>query len=318
MCIFYTSYKLKRMTDGSEEPMARMNKRGTRRSLKPPPDSPFGSAPDHLRRPSDEALRTLERIHESEMKSGFLPIRRSFVQRASASDPSPPLARLLPRAGLDAVQLKLFLLVLRIAAYNDRSESPYEANVFAKAIDFDDKRPGGTGDRRVRDAVRRLEEHKLVKSQRAGSRGARERLVPLREDGTGKRYANPAGRRYPKRELPEGDFLPLDDPFFTEGWICALSGAGITALLVLLNAPKHKANDLEWIFVSPSQRHDRYDISHDTWLNGLAELAEHRVIVRQDRKTYVGPGPFDFSRQENIRLRPNRLNSPPERAFYKR
>lgn len=306
-----------RYADGAEELMARGTRKRTRRPVKPSSNSPFGSPPDHVRRPSDEALRTLERIDEFEMRSSFLPVRRAFIQRRSASEPPPPLARLLPRAGLDAVQLKLFLLVLRIAAYGERSESPYEANVFAKALDLDDKRPGGTGDRRVRDAVRRLEEHKLLKSQRTGTRGARERLMPLREDGTGRPYTNPAGRQYPKRVLPEGDFFPLQDAFFTKGWICALSGAGVTTLLILLNV-KQAVGDTEWVFVSPSQRRDRYGISHDTWLSGLAELAEHNLIMRQDRKTHVGPGPFDFSRQENVRLRSRRLNRQPERAFYMR
>lgn len=298
--------------------MAPQTTKRLRRSVKPPPKSPSRAAPDHLRRPSDAALRTLERIHEFEMKSQFLPIRRAFIQRGAASDPSPPLARLLPRAGLDAVQLKLLLLVLRIAAFGDRYESPYEANVFAKALDLDDKRPGGTGDRRIRDAVRRLEKHSLLKSRRAGTRGARERLIPLREDGTGAQYRNPAGRQYPRREPPEGNFLTIEDGFFTNGWICALSGAGITTLLILLNAPKQEVDGEEWVFVSPSQRDDRYDISQDTWLNGLAELAEHRLIERRDRKTHIGPGPFDFSRQENIRLLLQRLNRHPKRAFYKR
>lgn len=298
--------------------MARRFRSQAQRSVEPPSESPFGDAADHIRRPSDEALRTLERIHQFEMKSKFLPLRRDFIQRPSERSPAPPLARLLPRAGLDAVQLKMLLLVLRIAAFGDRYESPYEPNVFAKAIDLDDKRPGGTGDRRIRDAVRRLEEHKLLKSNRLGSRGARERLIPLREDGTGGTYRNPAGRQFPHREPAEGGFLALPDVFFTKGWICALSGAGIATLLVLLNAPKQQGNDKEWVFVSPSQRRERYSISHDTWLNGLAELAEHGLVARRDRKTYVGPGPFDFSRQENIQLRLTRMNRRPERAFYKR
>lgn len=310
-------HKEKRDTGSPQELMTGSAAKRTSPSAKPSPDELFGRAPDHLRRPTDEALRTLQRIHDFEMRSSFLPLRRSFLSRPTPTDPVPPLARLLPRAGLDAVQLKVLLLVLRIAAYGDRYDSPYEANVFAKAIDLDDKRPGGTGDRRIRDALRKLEEHKLLRSPRAGNAGARQRLVPLREDGTDKKYTNPAGRRFPVAESAEGAFFPLQDVFFTKGWICALSGAGITALLILIYASRDAAG-AEWTFVAPSQRHDRFGISNDTWLNGLAELAAHGVVTRRDRKTHVGPGPFDFSRQENVRLSLHRLNRSPERAYYRR
>lgn len=270
------------------------------------------------RRPSPAHLEAIGEIFEYEVNGYALPLRRIFVAGSEAMPP--PLSWLLPRAGLDAVQLKTFLLVLCMAAYPRKGRSPlyavpYEPDVYAKALDLPEVKPQSTkGARRVGDAVRRLERHSLIAAKREGGAGPRTRLRPLREDGSGKRYSNPAGHEYPKRVRSEGDFIQVPHALLRNGWLSALSGAAFTSWLVLREAAD--LNDpSSWIFVSPSLRTSRYHVSQDTYLRGLAELEAHGLVVRQDRKTHVGPGPFDWSRQENVKLLKDELERKPDRAL---
>lgn len=280
--------------------------------------SAFRYREEAARRPSAAHLEQIRGIFHYEVHGRSLPLRRSFI--AGTEHAAPPLSWLLPRAGLDAVQLKTLLLVLCMAAYPHKRRRPlyavpYDPDVYAKALDLADVKPQSTkGARRVRDGVRRLEQHALVTANRQGGAGPRTALEPLREDGSDKAYTNPAGHDYPERVEAEGHFIQVPHALLRNGWLSVLSGAALTTWLAL-----REAADLddpsEWIFVSPSQRASRYHVSQDTYLKGLAELQAQDLIHRRDHKTHVGPGPFDWSRQENIKLRENELDRKPEQAF---
>ncbi len=291
-------------------------------SAKRPHDNVVESAaPPHIRRlreaqrrPSPHHLHYVSKIGDEEVKGPFLPLRRAFI--ASEGDKPPPLSLLIARAGLDAVQLKTFLLVLWIAAWRDQPEVPYDADIYAKALDLPDITPGGKGARRVRDAVRKLEQLRLLKAERQGMAGPRTNLNLQKEDGSGTRYNNPAGRKYAKKGVKaEGWFIRIPYPLMRNGWLSALSGAALATWLILREAANYD-DPSDWIFVSPSQRENRYHISQDTYLKGLGELQAHALVRRSDRKTYVGPGVFDWSRQENVQLLEDQLNRKPDGAYY--
>lgn len=280
------------------------------------------------RRPSKRHLEQVRAIFEYEVNGQSLPLRRAFI--ASDEDQRPPLSLLLPRAGLDAVQLKTFLLVLCMAAYPKKGRRPlyavpYDADVYARALDLPDVKPRSPkGARRVRDAVRKLEELSLLQATRDGAAGPRTTLRPLREDGDGSRYQNPAGHDYPKHVRAEGNFVQVPHALLRNGWLSVLSGAALTTWLVLRESdrthwsrgdPASLDDPSAWTFVSPSQRESRYHISQDTYLKGLGELKAHGLVLRRDRKTKVGPGPFDWSRQENVKLLESELDRQPERAI---
>jgi hypothetical protein len=265
------------------------------------------------RRPSRTHLEQIDHILRDEVLGSSLPLRRAFVVGTEAHPP--PLSWLLPRAGLDAVQLKTYLLVLCMAAWrpskNWTYEVPYDADVYAKAFDLPGVKPvSPKGARRVGDAVRQLERRSLLMARWQG----RERvgLKPLREDGSGKAYLNPAGHEFPKPVRSEGHFIQVPHALFRNGWLSVLTGAALTSWLIL-RASASFDDPCGWVFVSPSQRTSRYHVSQDTYLKGLRELDAHGLISRRDRKTHVGPGPFDFSRQENVQLLLDNFDKRPER-----
>lgn len=293
---------------------------------------------DAERRPSAEHLSAVRNLAATHALGPFLPVRRAFI--VGNERQPPPFSGLLHGAGLDAVQLKVFLLVMWLAAWRqDPSESnahvpqpvgtyavSYDLRDFAAALDLPDSRPGGKGPRRVRDAVRRLEQRLLLHAPvRSGSTSRRRTLQLLREDGSGSPYTNPAWHSTQSQEVvKEGAFIQLPNALFRNGWLSALSGAALATWLVLeesatlrrLQASSDDGSGFEGLpeaFISRRLRRERYHISDDTFLKGRAELIAHGLAFRTDKTTETTPG--SYRRRETITLHRFNFKERPAQAI---
>lgn len=222
-------------------------------------------------------------------------VRFDFVCRRDG-DGVPPLARLLRGGRGGEVRLKLLLSLLWVAGGGDErhATSAWPARAWAALLDLDD--PEVHGQRRVREAIRWLEDAGFLRTERQPGRPMALQL--LLEDGSGKEYVDPAPLAKKKKDSKEtihgSDlFIQLPASFWTEGWATRLSGRAIAMLLVLSEVTFSGP----WRWVSPAQARQRYGLSEDTWTKGVTELKAHKII--QIRKTPVGEEVFDFRRVRN-------------------
>lgn len=106
-------------------------------------------------------------------------VRRGFVR---AEDPTvqPPLSSLLAGGQGGEVRLKLYLSMLFIAVASPYS-TEFPARAWAEMFDLDD--PSGAGTRRIRDALKWLEQHRLIRVERQPGRESE--VFLLSDRGTG-------------------------------------------------------------------------------------------------------------------------------------
>jgi hypothetical protein len=140
--------------------------------------------------------------------------------------------------------------------------------------------PKTSGAARVRRSLGELASSKLIWLDR--SNGVTPRTQMRREDGSGGPYKLPVKKRAVVTDdgttelRAEGKFVTLPAAFFTNGWGAALTARAIATLLVVL-----VQNDLEPdkpVFIAPSIRTDRFGMSEDSFLRGVAELTHHGVL----------------------------------------
>jgi hypothetical protein len=247
--------------------------------------------------PSERALRNAATLRKR-LQGRSAKVRLDFV-RTDTEGVVPLLAYLLRGGRGGEVRLKLFLSLLWVAGggTDDRHKThAYPARSWAGLLDLDD--PEGNGQRRIRDALKWLDDQQLVKIEREP--GHPMVLQLRREDGSGKNYTDPGGnarqKKSKKEDVSQDDlFLQLPSSFWTDGWLASLSGRAIAMLLVLGEATFWATQEFPW--VSPSLARSRYGLSEDTWSKGMRELREHEII--QIRKKPVGEDDFDIIRTRN-------------------
>lgn len=212
-----------------------------------------------MRPPEPSQQETVDAIlQRSGRTTRRVPIRESFVQRRGQSRTGPgPVADLVHRG--DERSLDLFLLVHALA-----TAPPYDAllsaRVWARAL--------GIGGDHATSAVSktwsRLENARLVERERSGRR-VRVRL--LREDGTGRVYRAPDGRRDTDRYFS----LPFQYWTSDDSWYRRLRLPEKTLLLISLS--------LQDRFVLPYDRAPEwYGVSTDTARRGLTGLVNHGLL----------------------------------------
>jgi hypothetical protein len=231
--------------------------------------------------PSDEALRLLRGLVKRSQRSSGVPLAESFIRRASAEDPAPPLTRLMRGGQGGEVRLKVYLTMslLAVSAPFDIPAAP--ARSWAEALGLDD--PERNGARRVSDAIDWLADNNLlVAERRQGTPGA---VRLLSQDGLGNPYVRPT---------PASRYVRLGLGLWHDGWIVRLSGTGLALLIVLLDLQGGRAQP-QWI--SPALARRRYDLSPDTWTKGLKEL-KTLELVTISRRTQGGDF-FDYRRMRN-------------------
>jgi len=230
--------------------------------------------------PSDDTLRMLRALVRRSQRSTGVPFAESFIRRDDASDPPPPLARLLRGGQGGEVRLKLYLTMSLLAVSPPFDIGPVPARSWAEALGLDD--PARNGARRVSDAIDWLAGHKfLVAERRQGTPGS---VRLLSQDGLGGLY---------KRPTPGGRYVRLPLGLWDEGWIVRLSGTALALLIVLLDLQGGRAQP-QWISPGPARR--RYDLSPDTWTKGLKEL-KALDLVSVSKRTQGDI--FDYRRMRN-------------------
>lgn len=223
-------------------------------------------------RPSDRALRAAREAvawadgFDLRLRLGFL--RQDHRRRPESA--SPPMAQLLrATGGLDAVRLKLAVSCIWLAMRQRRPEIAPQPRFWADLLDLSD--PSRRGTRRVRDGLVHLRKLSLIDTERQGPAPSLIRL--RREDGSGDLYQRPRG------DDPTDYYFHVPVEFWTNGWLAALSGPAIAALLIAMSAQSfHAADEPIWL---TGHRFAAYDLSADTWQAGLRELAHFRLVHRE-------------------------------------
>ena len=207
-------------------------------------------------------------------------IRYRFIARPEASDPSPPMARILRGGGRGgATRLKLYLSLLWLARNRnlDRPVFGYPAQQLAALLGLPN--PENAGARRVQDALRWLAKEGFVALDRRPGDVTRVHL--LDDAGSGLPY-QPAGSlaaraaRRSRKDREQHFYVQLDAQFWTRGWVTALSGAAVAMYLACLYEQRGQPDAPVW--VSPRMGRERYDLSDETRNKGLRELTDQGLL----------------------------------------
>jgi hypothetical protein len=216
------------------------------------------------------------------------------------------MARLVDSGRAAPVRLKLYLGILCLASAGDPPHATSApARAWAELLDLAD--PGGHGQRRVRDAIKYLEQQRLIRREQRP--GHPQQLRLLREDGTGVDYTPPHTQRQDEdtKLAVEHHFVQLPPAFWRAGWCATLTNNGVATWLALLHATRSGTNRGVW--VSPSQVTERYAISEDTWSRGIGELRDCGLL--RIAKQPVSEA-FGFQRVRNkYTLRMKRIEQKP-------
>lgn len=232
-----------------------------------------------------------------------LQLRNTFIARSSG-DPLPPAVVLLRRGGREAPALRLFLLLVWLAArLSVRSPgTPVVGplNAFADASGMTGRDENRR--RRVRSTLLALEEQSLVSASEP-RRGMTEvhvlRDAPVPSDLP---FIRPglASAIVPSRE---DAYFTLPHPVLSEGWAAAMSGR---ALLVLL-AMRYLAQTLKQsdrLFLSGSLREQRFGFSEEVYYGGVAELRSYGALA-SERAALRSPAPVSNRSRRIYALRPD-------------
>lgn len=229
------------------------------------------------------------------------PIRKAFV-RTDDRELNPPLARIVATRGRGgSVALKLYLGLLRRS-----SAPPYDTKLPARrwAALLDLAEPSTLGARRITDAVKRLEELRLVRV--APARGEAPVITLLREDGTGSGYSLPSAPGKDRRYLQVPDAL-------WGGPLQRMTAPGLAMLLVLLAEPSSSGDGMWWSVENFPQW---YGISASMRANGTNELTDMGLLRVTKRKldTPMGGNADERDRVRNIYQLRNPAAFPPRPA----
>ena len=233
------------------------------------------------------------------------PVRKAFV-RTDDRELVPPLAQIVATRGRGgAVALKLYLGLLRRS-----SASPYDTNLAARrwAALLDLAEPNTLGARRITDAVKRLEELRLVSV--APARGEASVITLRREDGSGRGYSLPSAPGKDRR------YLQVPDPLW-EGSLQRMTAPGLAMLLVLLAEPASSRDGMWWSVENFPQW---YGISASMRAKGTNELGAMGLLRVSKRKldTPKGGNGDERDRVRNIYSLRNPAAFPPRPVALKK
>ena len=197
-----------------------------------------------------------------------MPVRRSFLQQGTQSDPQPGLLASLVHNG-DRRGLDLYLLLKAVA-----SATPFDSHrgtaVWARAL----RHTGVTATEQTISKIwSRLESMQLVSRAKLGRLA---NVTLLHEDGSGTRYRHPADTGDAYLQLPVAYWIDEDDQ-----WCSTLRLPAKAMLLIALS--------LRSGFVLPVEKAPVwYGLSADTAQRGFAELV-HRGVLRRARVPKKAP-----------------------------
>ena len=265
----------------------------------------------------NEATLAVARAADTRVKNRITTIRHGFIrlprdlELAAGDDLKPPLATLLG-ASRGAMRLTLYLALLWMAGGGEKKKGHqvgFPARAFAELLGLDD--PDGSGQRRVREALKVFADEKLVTL--ADRPGHPKMISLLREDGSEEAYDRPGDHFDKNRDPADADdsvhrFIQLAPEFWTEGWAQVLSAPGVAMLLVLLLITGNGREKNKWVSMSERRL---YGLSDDTWTRGIAELTGYGILAV--RRQPVSPDAFAWKRVRNTySLIPERLDRRPD------
>lgn len=248
---------------------------------------------------SAESLLAARSIQETSGRRTDTPVRKGFV-RGTAANPA-PMGQIYSGGRSGVVALKLYLaLIWRCASAPYETDKP--ARGWATLLDLPE--PATRGARRVAAALRTLEDHRLVTTERQAGHPSVVRL--LDENGRGRPYGLPstshlraiAGHRS-KAEIASHVYFKVSTELWTAGYMQTLSGPGLVMLLILL---AEQGGEGSRVWFSTDVFQDRYAISHQTRATGTKQLLDLNLlrIERESIATGIYADVFDPRRMRNI------------------
>ncbi|NKY43559.1 hypothetical protein [Nocardia cerradoensis] len=241
----------------------------------------------------ESSLEIARNIETTSPGRRSIPLRWSFTHAAPPgegdSTPKAPMARIIGAGGRGGgVPVKLYLALIWRAAGAPHTTN-YSARLWAELLALPD--PETKGARRVSDALRTLEQARLVSITRVP--GEPSTVALLDESGSGAAYQLPSTAYYHAKTLAEKaksaerkkkfekemdanlySRLPLT--LWTNGHIQAMSSAALAMLLILMS--NSRASEGKEIWWSTQKFPERYGISPATRARGTSELQARGLL----------------------------------------
>lgn len=211
---------------------------------------------------SKERLQGL--VTRSKRKTG-VPFNIHFVRRTNPAAPDPMLATMVRGGRGGEVRLQL-LMSMHLIAVRQPYDVTRTASAWARLLALPE--PDTNGARRINDASKWLEEHRLIRTER--QRGGPRRTFLLSLDGSGGSYARPVGKERWVR-------VPL--PFWQNGWIVSLSGSAIAMWLITKEMMGGRKSPTRAPWVSPLEAKERYGVGDEFRTKGTRELERAGLLT---------------------------------------
>lgn len=242
-------------------------------------DEALDAVPDGL---LVEAVRAANQMAKAGGRRIDTPIRKTFVRNLD-DEGRPPMAKVYAGGRSGVVALKVYLaLVWRSTKAPHTSALP--ARGLATLLGLPD--PEGKGTRRVKAALKRLEDHNLITL--TPQTGHPTIVTLLDESGDGREYEVPStgyARRDGKKtvssdELLRQRYFKVDSRLWLSGKMQKLSGPALVMLLILL---AEQAGGGKEVWFSTTAFHDRYGIAPRTRAVGTTELLKAGLLTIEKR-----------------------------------
>ncbi|WP_239338061.1 hypothetical protein [Frankia sp. CiP3] len=242
----------------------------------------------------------------SKRREAGAPVRNYFVAD-DREGVKPPLAHLLSASSTGGggrggqLRLKIYLSLLWVCA-----APPYAAirpaRAWAGLLGLDD--PEGHGARRVQEAMRDLQNRRMVSIHDRG--GHASAVTPLIELGTGKPYMSPSEtysrlnkmKGLSAEQLAEHRYFRVPSTLWTSGLISRLTGPGLAMLLVLRCEQQGKDGDPVWF--SPERALTRFGLAESTRRQGLEQLRKEGIVTTVTRKLSESGDFIDVYRRRKV------------------
>lgn len=224
-------------------------------------------------------------IDQSSGRRRSVPIR-SIFSRDMAGEAAAPMAQLVRVGGRGgAVLLKLYVaLIWRSSAAPFDSALP--ARKWAELLALPD--PANGGARRITEAIKTLEAHRLISAEYRP--GEPSRITLLHESGSGAQYSLPRGGA--------GDhYFQIPAQMWLDGDIQRLSAPGLAMLMAVLTDQSHPGATVWW---STTRFPGRFGLSPATRSRGTKELVDAGLLAVQRKSISTTGRSFAVERVRKI------------------
>lgn len=222
-------------------------------------------------------IRKSKRVHG-------VPVQKTFVR---LEDPNQiPKLRTLQGQGRGGggLAVKLYLSIILLATAPPYTVEDIKAEAWANLLDLNDSKT--TGARRVRAALQKLENQKLISLIRFNSKPP---IIKLLDPTTGGDYTPPSQKYINSgkkaKDNPENFYFQVDKNLWKYGYIQQLSSPALTFYLILVAESK---NGSEKVWFNSTNFTERYKFSPNVRTKATKELQEIGLLE-------VKAAPIDMS-----------------------